>query len=87
MATAHLVNVEEYLHSTFKPDAEYVAGRIIQRFLPQKPHSEMQTFLARMLCEAGRPPGYEIWVKQRAERIQDGVFRTGAIELDLRSIQ
>jgi Uma2 family endonuclease len=65
MVTAHLVNVEEYLHSTFEPDAEYVNGRIVQRSLPQKPHSKMQTFLARMLYEIGHPLGYEVWVEQR----------------------
>ena len=45
MATAHLVNVEEYLHSVFEPDAEYVEGRIVRRAVPQKPHSKMQGYL------------------------------------------
>ena len=31
MSTIHLVNLEEYLHSTFEPDAEYVEGRIVRR--------------------------------------------------------
>jgi Uma2 family endonuclease len=67
MATAHLINVEEYLHSTFEPDAEYVNGRIVRRSLPQKQHSKMQTFLARTLYEAGHPLGYEVWVEQRIQ--------------------
>ena len=45
MATTHLISVEEYLNSTYEPDAEYVEGRIVQRALPQKPHSKIQTYL------------------------------------------
>jgi Uma2 family endonuclease len=65
MATAQLVSVEEYLHSVYEPDAEYVAGRIIQRSVPQKPHSKMQSHLDRTLYEVGHPLGYEVWVEQR----------------------
>jgi Uma2 family endonuclease len=52
MATTHLISVEEYLNSTYEPDAEYVEGRIIQRALPQKPHGKIQTYLVRALYEA-----------------------------------
>src|SRR5437660_588879 len=65
MSTAHLVSVEEYLHSAYEPDAEYVAGRIIQRAMPQKPHSKMQSYLDRTLYDVGHPLGYEVWVEQR----------------------
>ena len=65
MAIANLVSVEQYLHSAFEPDAEYVEGRIVERPLPQKPHSRMQGFLLRALHEAAHPLGYEIWVEQR----------------------
>lgn len=46
MSTTQLVSVDEYLHSTYEPDAEYVEGRIVHRALPKKPHSEIQTYLA-----------------------------------------
>lgn len=65
MATTELVSVEEYLHSSFEHDAEYVEGRIVPRSLPQKPHSKMQGYLLRMLCPAGDPLGYEVWPEQR----------------------
>ena len=65
MATTHLVNVEEYLHSSFEPDAEYVEGRIVRRAAPQKPHSRMQGYLIRTLYEIAHPAGFEIWVEQR----------------------
>ncbi len=71
MATTHLVNVEEYLHSTFEPDAEYVEGRIVCRAVPQKPHSKVQTYLARVFYEVAHPFGYEVWVEQRVRTRRD----------------
>ena len=65
MAITELVSVEEYLHSTFEHDAEYVEGRIVPRPMPQKPHSKMQRDLLRMLCPVGDPLGYEVWPEQR----------------------
>ncbi len=65
MATTNLVNVEEYLHSTFEPDAEYVEGRIVHRATPQKTHSKMQTFLVRTLYQVGQPLGCSVFVEQR----------------------
>ena len=65
MATAQLISVEEYLHTSFEYDAEYVEGRIVQRPLPQRRHSMMQSWLNRTLHAAGRPFGYRVWVEQR----------------------
>ncbi|MGA3074717.1 MAG: Uma2 family endonuclease [Bryobacteraceae bacterium] len=65
MATTEMVSVEEYLHSSFEYDAEYVEGRIVPRSLPQKPHSKMQGYLLRMLCPVGDPLRYEVWPEQR----------------------
>ena len=42
MATTHLVSVEEYLRTTFQPDAEYIEGRIVQRSVPQFDHGRLQ---------------------------------------------
>jgi Uma2 family endonuclease len=71
MATTHLISVEEYLNSTYEPDAEYVEGRIVHRALPQKPHSKIQTYLIRALYEIGHPLGYEVWVEQRVRTKRD----------------
>jgi Uma2 family endonuclease len=65
MGTAHLVGVEEYLHSTFEPDAEYVEGKIVTRPMPKKPHSKMQGYLVHVLYSFARPLGYGVWVEQR----------------------
>ena len=65
MGTTHLVSVEEYLHSVYEPDAEYIEGRISPRSVPQKPHSKMQGYLDRTLYGVAHPLGYEVWVEQR----------------------
>lgn len=61
MPTDQLTSVEEYLHTTYEPDAEYVEGRIVHRPLPLKPHSKMQRFLIHRVGEMTQPPGYEAW--------------------------
>jgi Uma2 family endonuclease len=63
--TQQLVSVEEYMHSSYEPDAEYVGGRIVPRAMPKKPHSRMQRYLVRTLDELGPSLGYEVWPEQR----------------------
>jgi Uma2 family endonuclease len=63
--TQPLVSVEEYMHSTYEPDAEYVEGRIVPRPMPKKPHSKMQRYLIRELCQVAEPLGYQVWPEQR----------------------
>ncbi len=65
MATTELVSVEEYLHSSFEYDAEYVEGRIVQRSMPKKPHSKMQVRLVRRLGPVADLLGYEVFTEQR----------------------
>ena len=65
MATTPQVSVEEYLHSTFEHDAEYVDGRIVARSEPQKAHSKMQARLVRRLGRVADLLGYEIFMEQR----------------------
>jgi Uma2 family endonuclease len=65
MAITELVSVEEYLHSTFEHDAEYLEGRIVARSAPEKPHSKTQGYLCRTLYQVAHPLGYEVWVEQR----------------------
>jgi Uma2 family endonuclease len=71
MPTTALVSVEEYLHSTFEPDAEYLEGRIVPRSMPQKPHSKMQSYLDRTLYQVAHPLGYDVWVEQRVRTQAD----------------
>jgi Uma2 family endonuclease len=71
MTTAQLVSVEEYLHTSFEYDAEYVEGKIVHRSLPQKPHSAMQGKLHLALHEEGRSRGYKVWLELRIRTSRD----------------
>lgn len=49
MSTRALVSVEEYLHSSFEPDCEYLDGEIVERNMGELPHGDVQTTLAALL--------------------------------------
>lgn len=55
MATKTLVSVDEYLDMAFEgTDAEYVDGEIVERGMPEDPHSEVQVRLVQLFtpfCE------------------------------------
>ena len=42
-----LVSVEEYLHTSYEPDCDYVEGHIEERNVGEGPHSLLQVFLNR----------------------------------------
>jgi EAL domain-containing protein (putative c-di-GMP-specific phosphodiesterase class I) len=46
MAVAELVSAEQYLHTSFEHDAEFVEGRIVERPVPTWEHAFLQTFLS-----------------------------------------
>jgi Uma2 family endonuclease len=67
MATAQFISVDEYLHTSFEYDAEYVEGKIVQRPLPQKNHSRMQGNLYSALTNGiSASQGY-VWIDQRIQ--------------------
>src|SRR5579884_776773 len=61
---ATLMSVDEYLHTSFSPDCEYVDGVIVERNLGEKPHSKLQTRLAYLLMQI---KGVQPWVEQRVQ--------------------
>ena len=54
MAVAERVSTEQYLHSSFEHDAEFVEGRLVQRPMPTWEHACMQGFLVEELRAIGR---------------------------------
>jgi Uma2 family endonuclease len=42
MAAKALVSVEEYLHTSYHPDCDYVDGRLVERNLGELDHSSLQ---------------------------------------------
>jgi Uma2 family endonuclease len=65
MAIAHLISAEEYLHTSFEHDAEYVDGRIVYRSLPTNTHCEMQGFLDRSFFGMRQELGIRSYPEQR----------------------
>src|SRR5271154_879107 len=42
MPAKTLVSVEEYLHSSYRPDCDYVDGRVVERNLGERDQSDLQ---------------------------------------------
>lgn len=77
MATAHflserLVPVEEYLGTSYRPDCDYVDGRIEERNFGEYEHSKIQNKLDRLLGNREMEWGIDVVVECR---LQVGVNR------------
>ena len=72
MAVAELVSAEQYLHTSFEHDAEFVEGRIVERPAPTWERASMQGFLIRELWALGRKFGLFAVPEQRVQ-----VYPTG----------
>ena len=74
MAVAELVSAEQYLHTSFEHDAEFVEGRIVQRPEPTWEHACIQGFLIEELRIIGRRLGLfavpEMRVQVRPDRFR-----------------
>jgi Uma2 family endonuclease len=74
MAIAELVSAEQYLHTSFEHDAEFVEGRIVERPLPTWEHSDIQGHLIEVLRPMGRKMGFYTVPEQRV-RIRPNLVR------------
>jgi Uma2 family endonuclease len=54
MASSIAVSVNEYLHTTYRPDCDYVDGEVIERNVGEFQHSMIQGILIRMLYDCAR---------------------------------
>lgn len=46
MAAATQISVDEYLHTAYRPDRDYVDGELLERNLGERDHSQPQALLA-----------------------------------------
>ncbi len=67
MVVAALVTAEQYLHTSFEHDAEFVEGRIIERPMPTWEHANLQGFLVRELWALGKPMNLFAVPEQRVQ--------------------
>jgi Uma2 family endonuclease len=71
MAIAELITAEQYLHTSFEHDAEFVEGRIVERPLPTWEHSDVQGHLIEVLRPMGRRMGFFAVPEQRVRMRRD----------------
>ena len=67
MKACELVSADQYLHTGFEPDAEFVEGRVVERAAPAWEHASMQGFLVRELWTIGRRFGLFTVPEQRVQ--------------------
>lgn len=65
MSVAHAVSLEEYLHTTYRPDCDWIDGELRERNLGQFDHARLQTLLAVLLELHSRKWGVMVVVEQR----------------------
>jgi Uma2 family endonuclease len=63
MATAALISASDYLRMSFEHDAEFVHGKIEERPMPDRDHSDLQSQLLLLLSQ----PQYAAWFLCRTE--------------------
>ncbi len=64
---ATLISVEEYLATSYRPDCDYVDGRIEERNLGEFDHSSLQTNIAIYMGSRRKQLGITVVVEQRVQ--------------------
>lgn len=67
MRTGTLISVDEYLHTSYRPDCEYLDGILLERNLGEHDHSRLQTLLAIYLGSREKQWGIHVVVEQRVQ--------------------
>jgi Uma2 family endonuclease len=71
MQSETLVSVEEYLNTSYRPDCEYIEGRVQERNLGEEDHSNLQMNLGGFLFGRRNQLGIRIYPKQRVQVKRD----------------
>jgi Uma2 family endonuclease len=67
MPSGTLISVEEYLATSYRPDCDYVDGRIEERNLGELDHSSLQTAVAVYFGSRQKQLGITVVVEQRVQ--------------------
>jgi Uma2 family endonuclease len=67
MQSGTLVSVEEYLHSSYSPDCEYLEGKVLERNVGEYEHARLQTRLGAYLVNHEKEWGIRAVVEQRVQ--------------------
>lgn len=66
-----LVTVEEYLHTSYRPDCDYVDGRVEERNVGEHDHGYLQTLLAALFTNHR-----EVWGARAVTDVRTQISRT-----------
>jgi Uma2 family endonuclease len=75
MATSTAVPVEEYLHTTYDPDMEYVGGQLVERHVGEYFHSRLQSLITALLVSREREHRFRVFSEQRVRVSDEPRFR------------
>ena len=67
MATGTLISVSEYLNTSYRPDCDYVDGRVLERNLGEFDHATLQTAIAIWFGNRRREWNILVVVEQRVQ--------------------
>ncbi len=67
MATPVLVPISEYLHTTYRPDCDYVDGELKERNVGEKPHGGLQGLLYGLFMGQRKAWGLTPYLEQRVQ--------------------
>jgi Uma2 family endonuclease len=67
MPSRTLVSVEEYLHTSYDPDCDYVDGAIVERNVGELDHSDLQSEIVAYFRARKRKPGIYAFAEQRVQ--------------------
>jgi Uma2 family endonuclease len=84
MASSTAISVEEYLHTSYEPDCDYVDGELIERNVGELKHSLLQSILNGYLRMLGRSLGFRVATELRI-RVGAGRYRIPDITVMLRN--
>ena len=65
MAASVTVPVEEYLHTTYHPDMEYVDGELVERHVGERKHSRLQILLSGLFLSLEQARNFQALTEQR----------------------
>jgi Uma2 family endonuclease len=74
MATATLVSPRDYLTTAYRPDCDYIDGRLVERNVGERSHSELQGLIYAWLLARRKQLRVDVFVELRL-RINDRRFR------------
>ncbi len=67
MGSTTLISVQEYLNITYRPDCDYLEGRVLERNLGERPHAKLQNFFLFVFTLNRQAWGVTVLPEQRVQ--------------------